>query len=132
MASTSALDAGAQFSLEGFLPMTVGASVLLALGAALLLNEPFRGRGLARVLVLLPWAVAPVVAAKGAITQAGTLAGPVAFTSADGFGLAPGSPLIDAFVFTFCKHDARKLRRRLACSSVNRLHHRARLMHELL
>ncbi len=45
-----------------FAALTVGTSVLLALGVALLLNEPFRGRGFARVLVLLPWAVAPVVA----------------------------------------------------------------------
>jgi multiple sugar transport system permease protein len=45
-----------------FAALTVGSSVSLALGAALLLNEPFRGRGFARVLVLLPWAVAPVVA----------------------------------------------------------------------
>lgn len=45
-----------------FAALTIGASVLMALGLALVLNEPFRGRGLARVLVLLPWAVAPVVA----------------------------------------------------------------------
>jgi multiple sugar transport system permease protein len=45
-----------------FALLTVGSSVLLALGAALALNEPFRGRGFARVLMLLPWAVAPVVA----------------------------------------------------------------------
>jgi multiple sugar transport system permease protein len=45
-----------------FAVLTVGSSVLLALGAALALNEPFRGRGFARVLMLLPWAVAPVVA----------------------------------------------------------------------
>jgi multiple sugar transport system permease protein len=45
-----------------FAALTVGSSLLLALGAALALNEPFRGRGFARVLMLLPWAVAPVVA----------------------------------------------------------------------
>ncbi|NJN19134.1 MAG: sugar ABC transporter permease [Oscillochloris sp.] len=45
-----------------FAALTISISVVLALGLALLLNEPFRGRGMARVLVLLPWAVAPVVA----------------------------------------------------------------------
>jgi multiple sugar transport system permease protein len=34
----------------------------MALGLALLLNEPFKGRKPVRVLVMLPWAVAPVVA----------------------------------------------------------------------
>lgn len=45
-----------------FAVLTIGISVFLALGLALLLNEPFRGRSFTRVLVLLPWAVAPVVA----------------------------------------------------------------------
>ena len=34
---------------------------VLAFGAALLLNEQFRGRALVRTLVLLPWLVPPVV-----------------------------------------------------------------------
>lgn len=37
------------------------AEFLLALGAALLLNEHFPGRGLVRTVVLLPWLVPPVV-----------------------------------------------------------------------
>lgn len=41
--------------------LTILISTLLALVLALVLNEPFRGRQLVRVLVLLPWAVAPVV-----------------------------------------------------------------------
>ncbi len=44
-----------------FAAMTVLSSIILSVSLALLLNEPFRGRKLARVLVLLPWAVAPVV-----------------------------------------------------------------------
>ncbi|MBX3015669.1 MAG: sugar ABC transporter permease [Caldilineaceae bacterium] len=44
-----------------FAALTIVISVLLALLMALLLNEQFRGRGPVRVLVMLPWAVAPVV-----------------------------------------------------------------------
>lgn len=44
-----------------FAATTVVSSIVLSVSLALLLNEPFRGRKLARVLVLLPWAVAPVV-----------------------------------------------------------------------
>ena len=42
--------------------ITIVLSVLMALGLALILNEPFKGRKPVRVLVMLPWAVAPVVA----------------------------------------------------------------------
>jgi ABC-type sugar transport system permease subunit len=42
--------------------LTIILSTLLSLGLALLLNEPFRGRKPVRVLVMMPWAVAPVVA----------------------------------------------------------------------
>jgi ABC-type sugar transport system permease subunit len=45
-----------------FALLTIVFSTLMALGLALLLNEPFRGRKPVRVLVMLPWAVAPVVA----------------------------------------------------------------------
>lgn len=38
-----------------------GVTTLLSLPIALLLNRPFRGRTLVRVVVLLPWAVPPVV-----------------------------------------------------------------------
>ncbi|WP_164730487.1 carbohydrate ABC transporter permease [Pelagibacterium montanilacus] len=38
------------------------ATATLGFLIALLLNEPFRGRGLVRVFVVLPWAVPPVVA----------------------------------------------------------------------
>lgn len=44
-----------------FAAVTIVTSVVFSVSLALLLNEPFRGRKLARVLVLLPWAVAPVV-----------------------------------------------------------------------
>lgn len=44
-----------------FAALAVVVTVVLSLIQALVLNEPFRGRGLARVLILLPWAVAPVV-----------------------------------------------------------------------
>lgn len=42
--------------------LTIWMSTLMALILALVLNEPFRGRKPVRVLVMLPWAVAPVVA----------------------------------------------------------------------
>lgn len=45
-----------------FAALTIALSTLMALGLALILNEPFRGRKPVRVLVMLPWAVAPVVA----------------------------------------------------------------------
>jgi multiple sugar transport system permease protein len=44
-----------------FALLTIVLSTLMALGLALILNEPFRGRKPVRVLVMLPWAVAPVV-----------------------------------------------------------------------
>lgn len=44
-----------------FTVVTVGVGVLLALALALLLAREFRGQTLARVLLLIPWAVPPVV-----------------------------------------------------------------------
>jgi multiple sugar transport system permease protein len=44
-----------------FSVITVIVGVGLSLGLAVLLNQEFRGRGLARVLLLVPWAVPPVV-----------------------------------------------------------------------
>jgi multiple sugar transport system permease protein len=44
-----------------FAALSVVTVLVLALGIALLLNEPFRGRGLARALLLVPWAVPGVV-----------------------------------------------------------------------
>lgn len=41
--------------------ITVLGGVAIAVGIAHLLNKPFRGRTLARVLLLVPWAVPPVV-----------------------------------------------------------------------
>lgn len=41
----------------------VVAAIGLGLGAALLLDAPFRGRGLARALVTIPWAAPPVAVA---------------------------------------------------------------------
>jgi multiple sugar transport system permease protein len=45
-----------------FAASTIVLSIVMALVLALVLNEPFRGRKPVRVLVMLPWAVAPVVA----------------------------------------------------------------------
>jgi ABC-type sugar transport system permease subunit len=44
-----------------FAALTVVITVSLSLVLALVLNESFRGRKVVRVLILLPWAVAPVV-----------------------------------------------------------------------
>lgn len=44
-----------------FCLVTVFGGVALAVGIAALLQNPFRGRNLARVLLLVPWAVPPVV-----------------------------------------------------------------------
>jgi multiple sugar transport system permease protein len=44
-----------------FTVLTVGLGVLLALGLAILLAQEFRGRAIARTLLLVPWAVPPVV-----------------------------------------------------------------------
>ncbi|MBM9469034.1 carbohydrate ABC transporter permease [Nakamurella leprariae] len=44
-----------------FSVITVIGGVALALGLAILLNQDFKGRTLARVLLLVPWAVPPVV-----------------------------------------------------------------------
>jgi ABC-type sugar transport system permease subunit len=41
--------------------MTLPMEMIIAFGAALLLNEQFRGRALMRTLVILPWMVPPVV-----------------------------------------------------------------------
>jgi multiple sugar transport system permease protein len=44
-----------------FTVLTVGLGVLMALGLALLLAQEFRGSAFARTLLLVPWAVPPVV-----------------------------------------------------------------------
>lgn len=44
-----------------FTVLTVGLGVLLALGLGVLLTREFRGRTLARTLLLVPWAIPPVV-----------------------------------------------------------------------
>lgn len=63
-------DAFTQPGLVGALEHTVGYTVAsvaveiaLGLGLALLLNQRLRGRGIARALILLPWALPTVVAA---------------------------------------------------------------------
>jgi ABC-type sugar transport system permease subunit len=53
--------AGALGRTAYFSVLTVFLGVAIALGIALLLHQPFRGRTLARVLLLVPWAVPPVV-----------------------------------------------------------------------
>ncbi len=45
-----------------FVALTVPPIMLLGFGAALLLNQPLRGMGLLRAIILLPWAI-PLVAA---------------------------------------------------------------------
>lgn len=47
-----------------FVALAVGLELALGLGIALLLHRQFRGRGVARALVLIPWAVPTVVAAR--------------------------------------------------------------------
>lgn len=44
-----------------FVVMAVTFEISLALALALFLNRPFRGQGWMRILVLLPWAIPPVV-----------------------------------------------------------------------
>jgi multiple sugar transport system permease protein len=55
---------GAAWHTAYFVLFAVSAELLLGLGLALLLNQDFPGRGLARALVLVPWAVPNVVAAR--------------------------------------------------------------------
>lgn len=44
-----------------FVLAVLAVSLSVSLGVALVLNKAFRGRGLVRALVLVPWAIAPVV-----------------------------------------------------------------------
>jgi multiple sugar transport system permease protein len=47
-----------------FSGLVVAGGTIVGLGIALVLNETFRGRGPMRSIVLLPWAIAPVVVGK--------------------------------------------------------------------
>jgi multiple sugar transport system permease protein len=47
-----------------FIGVTIPAELLLGLGIALVLNRSFRGRGLLRAIVLIPWAIPTVVASQ--------------------------------------------------------------------
>jgi ABC-type sugar transport system permease subunit len=47
-----------------FIAVTIPLELLVGLGIALVLNETFRGRGLLRAVVLIPWAVPTVVASQ--------------------------------------------------------------------
>ncbi|MBI2539774.1 MAG: sugar ABC transporter permease [Deltaproteobacteria bacterium] len=47
-----------------FVTVTVPLEVLLGLAVALVINEPFRGRGLLRAVVLVPWAIPSTVASQ--------------------------------------------------------------------
>jgi multiple sugar transport system permease protein len=47
-----------------FVVVTVPAELLVGLGMALVMNEVFRGRGLLRAIVLIPWAIPTVVASQ--------------------------------------------------------------------
>jgi len=47
-----------------FVCVTVPLEVLLGLAVALVINEPFRGRGLLRAVVLVPWAIPSTVASQ--------------------------------------------------------------------
>ncbi len=48
----------------GFALVSVGLETLIGLGLALALNSKFRGRGLLRASVLIPWAIPAVVSAR--------------------------------------------------------------------
>ncbi len=52
------------FTTFVFVAVTTPLEVLLGLGMALVLNESFRGRGLLRAMVLVPWAIPTVVASQ--------------------------------------------------------------------
>lgn len=54
---------GALLTTSMFTAVTVGCELVLGLGLALLLHRAFRGRGLVRAAVLVPWAFTTVVAA---------------------------------------------------------------------
>jgi multiple sugar transport system permease protein len=45
-----------------YVVISIGFSLLIGFGTALLLNQRFRGRTVARMLAVMPWAVPPVVA----------------------------------------------------------------------
>jgi multiple sugar transport system permease protein len=47
-----------------FVAVTVPAELLIGLGMALVMNQAFRGRGLLRAIVLIPWAIPTVVASQ--------------------------------------------------------------------
>ena len=47
-----------------FIAVTIPAELVLGLGIALVLNQTFRGRGLLRAVVLIPWAIPTVVASQ--------------------------------------------------------------------
>jgi len=47
-----------------FVAVTTALEIALGLGVALILNEAFRGRGLLRALVLIPWAIPTVVSSQ--------------------------------------------------------------------
>jgi len=47
-----------------FVAVTVPLELLLGLGMALIMNELFRGRGLLRAIVLIPWAIPTVVSSQ--------------------------------------------------------------------
>jgi len=47
-----------------FVAATASMEVILGLGMALVLNESFRGRGLLRAIVLVPWAIPTVVSSQ--------------------------------------------------------------------
>ncbi len=52
------------FTTLVFVTVTTPLEVLLGLGMALVLNESFRGRGLLRAVVLVPWAIPTVVSSQ--------------------------------------------------------------------
>jgi ABC-type sugar transport system permease subunit len=47
-----------------FVAVTIPLELLLGLGMALVINEAFRGRGLLRALVLIPWAIPTIVSSQ--------------------------------------------------------------------
>ncbi|MGC4114948.1 MAG: extracellular solute-binding protein [Myxococcales bacterium] len=88
---------GASARTAAFTAMTVACELSLGLVLALLLDRTFRGRGLARAAVLIPWAVPAVVAAviwRFLFDSQAGLAGPV--VSALGLGDRSFAWFVDA------------------------------------
>lgn len=84
-----------------FTAVSVSLELLLGLGFALVVNSKFRGRGLARAAILIPWAIPTVVSAQmwrwmlndvfgvlnDLLSRLHLIAGPVAWTAVPGLAM---------------------------------------------